>query len=84
MKLRNKKTGEVIILIDHTFDNYNSLAELCAEWEDYKPQEPRIKDEKIDYLKIKYLVKEAMQEAEEERVKRLAHYYAELSGEEEE
>ena len=26
---------------------YNSLAELNAEWEDYKPAEPLIKDEKI-------------------------------------
>lgn len=47
MKLRNKKTGEVVILIDHIFDNYNSLAELNDEWEDYKPTEPLIKDEKI-------------------------------------
>lgn len=47
MKLRNKKTGEVIILIDHIFDNYNSLAELNEEWEDYQPAEPLIKDEKI-------------------------------------
>ena len=47
MKIRNKKTGEVIILIDHTFDNYNSLAEMMDEWEDYKPTEPLIKDEKI-------------------------------------
>lgn len=39
MKLRNKKTGEVITLIDHTFDNYNSLAELNEEWEDY--EEPK-------------------------------------------
>jgi hypothetical protein len=47
MKLRNKKTGEVIILIDHTFDNYNSLAEVMKEWEDYKPAEPLIEDPKI-------------------------------------
>lgn len=47
MKLRNKKTGEVVILIDHIFDNYNSLAELNEEWEDYKPAEPLIMDEKI-------------------------------------
>lgn len=36
MKLRNKKTGEVIILIDHTFGNYTSLAELNKDWEDYE------------------------------------------------
>lgn len=47
MRLRNKQTGEVIILIDHIFDNYKSLAELNKEWEDYKPAEPLIKDEKI-------------------------------------
>lgn len=39
MKLRNKRTGEIIILIDHIFDNYNSLAELNEAWEDY--QEPK-------------------------------------------
>ena len=26
---------------------YNSLAEMMDEWEDYKPDEPLIKDEKI-------------------------------------
>lgn len=39
MRLRNKKTGEVVIVIDHLFDNYNSLAELNEEWEDY--EEPK-------------------------------------------
>lgn len=34
MKLRNKKTGEIITLIDHTFDNYNSLEEVKKDWED--------------------------------------------------
>jgi hypothetical protein len=46
MKLRNKKTGEVIILIDHIFDDYNSLSEVMKEWED-APAEPLIKDKKI-------------------------------------
>ena len=40
MRLRNKKTGEIIILIDHIFDNYASLAELNDEWEDV-PEEPK-------------------------------------------
>ncbi len=56
MKLRNKKTGEIqewecigfynpeIVLDDRQF---KSLAELNEEWEDYKPNEPLIKDEKI-------------------------------------
>ena len=58
MKLRNKKTGEIIIPTDYTFATYDdgiryghhiyySLAELNEEWEDYKPKEPLIKDEKI-------------------------------------
>ena len=66
MKLRNKKTGEIIDLarrglLKSDNDNhiiiypegalkyyaYNSLAELNEEWEDYKPAEPLIKDEKI-------------------------------------
>ena len=59
MKLRNKKTGEIVereefILIKHIEGDggwqdgsYHSLAELNEEWEDYKPTEPLIKDEKI-------------------------------------
>lgn len=56
MKLRNKKTGEVVdlsifgIQLNIRKENqpiYRSLAELNAEWEDYKPKEPLIKDEKI-------------------------------------
>ena len=61
MKLRNKKTGKIVEL-DHFSMHYNrpeewgyqpcstwnhSLAELNEEWEDYKPKEPLIKDEKI-------------------------------------
>lgn len=56
MKLRNKKTGEikecpmirvsidVCDLMHYEFPN--SLAELNAEWEDYEPKEPLIKDVK--------------------------------------
>lgn len=47
------------------------------------PKQPLIKDERIDYFEIKRLVKDAMREAEEERVNRLAQYYATLCGEEE-
>lgn len=59
MKLRNKKTGEIVEydkvgfrkgLSDGWKDfvpNAESLAELNEEWEDYKPAEPLIKDEKI-------------------------------------
>lgn len=63
MKLRNKKTGKVgwlelyyddndnkmIAVLDEksNYHPYDSLAELNEEWEDYKPAEPLIKDEKI-------------------------------------
>jgi hypothetical protein len=59
MKLRNKKTGEVIVeiskisILGYKFgipaeiSQYYSLAELNEEWEDYKPKDPLIKDEKI-------------------------------------
>ena len=55
MKLRNKKTGEVKkmwkdnICLSFSDCNkaYYSLAELNQDWEDYKPAEPLIKDEKI-------------------------------------
>lgn len=58
MKLKNKKTGEIIDGGDYlnVYDDldhqgkswhYNSLAELNADWEDYAPKEPLIKDEKI-------------------------------------
>ena len=65
MRLRNKKTGEVVEAFEggpidlyfylngheggNEFDRktYQSLAELNDEWEDYKPKEPLIKDEKI-------------------------------------
>ena len=65
MRLRNKKTGEIVEPLstgpidlyfypneykggdDIERETYQSLAELNDEWEDYKPKEPLIKDEKI-------------------------------------
>ena len=58
MKLRNKKTGEVVEInkiglvwnkygMPAEIGQYDSIAELCDEWEDYNPKEPLIKDEKI-------------------------------------
>lgn len=57
MRLRNKKTGGLANIIgeqeffrvytDAGWADYSSLAELNEEWEDYKPAEPLIKDEKI-------------------------------------
>jgi hypothetical protein len=58
MKLRNKKTGEIVENFDGftTFTNdwssvknlqYTSLAKLNDDWEDYEPAEPLMKDVKI-------------------------------------
>lgn len=56
MKLRNKKTGRVVNFRHIAFDEpkddrenyrYSSLAQFNEEWEDYKPAEPLIKDEKV-------------------------------------
>lgn len=57
MKLRNKKTGEIVDFQSFQFyqrDNckypsniFESLSALNKEWEDYTPAEPLIKDEKI-------------------------------------
>ena len=56
MKLRNKKTGKIEDLSIYGITVgirkekqpfYHSIAELNAEWEDYEPKEPLIKDEKI-------------------------------------
>ena len=47
MKLRNKITGAIHDIDELPLGLYNSLAEIMGEWEDYKPVEPLIKDEKI-------------------------------------
>ena len=56
MKLRNKKTGDIVEYdsfgfrkgLSNGWEDFipcaDSLAELNAEWEDYTPQEPRLKD----------------------------------------
>ena len=60
MKLKNRKTGKIteieevnlVVMNDEcdcyeSFAEYHSLAELNEEWEDCKPKEPLIKDEKV-------------------------------------
>ena len=60
MKLKNRKTGKIteieevnLVVMDderdcyESFAEYHSLAELNEDWEDYKPAEPLIKNEKI-------------------------------------
>ena len=50
MKLSNKKTGEIAnftFVRTNTHIDNNSLTKINEEWEDYKPVEPLIKDEKI-------------------------------------
>lgn len=57
MKLRNKKTGEIVDFQPFRFyqtdsckfpsEIYESLSALNEEWEDYTPKGPLIKDKKI-------------------------------------
>ena len=63
MKLRNKKTEEIVDVYniyiskrveddsltshENVIRSFDSIAELNEEWEDYKPKEPLIKDDKI-------------------------------------
>lgn len=57
MKLRNKRTGGLAnimgeqnffrVYTDAGWEDYSSLAELNADWEDYEPAEPLIKNEKV-------------------------------------
>jgi hypothetical protein len=54
MRLRNKKTGEVkdCVLMPNDINDdevicNSSLAKLNAEWEDYEPADPLIKDPKV-------------------------------------
>ena len=56
MKLRNKKTGEIVELSIYGIEVhirkeeqpfYHSIAELNEQWEDVEPAEPLIKDEKV-------------------------------------
>lgn len=70
MKLRNKKTGQIVTIecitlfesttLDGTFESFDefySLTKLNEEWEDYEPKEPLIKDENIRKA-IKYIFPE--------------------------
>ena len=54
MKLRNKKTGEIlefnggfVLEGSDDKDSFHSIKDVINSWEDYTPQEPLIKDEKI-------------------------------------
>lgn len=49
MKLRNKLTGEIVHVWEIIIEGraYNSLAEIKEDYEDIKPAEPLIKDEKV-------------------------------------
>lgn len=82
MKLRNKKTGEIGINEGEDIEDkrfcirsektgriyvYDSLAGLNEEWEDYKPAEPLIKNEKVRGIVQAW--------SNENMVKRLTAYY---------
>ena len=78
MKLRNKKTGRIAnfrrLFFDEPEDDrenyhYSSLAEFNAEWEDYTPQEPLIKDEKICKAVRAWAEANAVQKADFEYIK---------------
>lgn len=48
MILHNKKTGEIVYAANTSvLAGYRSLDALNEEWEDYKPVEPLIKNEKV-------------------------------------
>ena len=61
MKLRNKKSGDIGFLLASKYlgryeivnddykplATYDSISKVIEEWEDYKPEEPLIKDEKV-------------------------------------
>lgn len=57
MKLRNKRTGEIVELSDEEYDAYKVFTKLLdnADWVEYKSAEPLIKDEKTKQLFSKYL-----------------------------
>ena len=84
MKLRNKRTGQegnFIINKDHFectdleyVPEYRSLAELNAEWKDYKPAEPLIKDEKIRKAVRAWAEANAVKKAEFEYVEGRGSY----------
>lgn len=96
MKLRNKKTGEikewqrvgaiVYCEMNEVYDSaeYNSLAELNEEWEDYKPAEPLIKDEKVKKLLGEIVELELTVNELSKRFDEFNKHYVELCGEEKE
>lgn len=97
MKLRNKKTGEiregrveVIFQNNDKFPNplerhvVESFAELNADWEDYKPAEPLIKDEKVKKLLGEVVELELTVNELSKRFDEFNKHYVELCGEEEE
>ena len=73
-------TEFVIETVDHEY-KYTSLPELIKDWEDYKPTEPLIKDERI--RKAVIFKAEALAGAIEQSVKEFIDDIAELCGEEE-
>lgn len=83
MKLRNKKTGRVVNFRHIAFDEpkddrenyiYSSLAQFNEEWEDYKPAEPLIKDEKIRKAVRAWAEANAVKKAEFEYVEGRGSY----------
>ena len=67
-----------------TKESFYSLAELNEEWEDYKPTEPLIKDEKVKKLLGEVVELELTVNELSKRFDEFNKHYAELCGEEEE
>ena len=90
MKLRNKKTGEIfdwredIIPFGLGLPCPKSLYELNENWEDYKPVEPLIKDEKVKKLLGEVVELELAVNELSKRFDEFNKHYVELCGEEEE
>lgn len=97
MNLRNKKTGETInggFVVCEYKDGarfsvkdkpcFDSLDELKEEWEDYKPIELLIKDEKVKKLLGEVVELELTVNELSKRFDEFNKHYVELCGEEEE
>lgn len=97
MKLRNKKTGEIIeldyitvneyIITLHTNNPkteeycYSKLLSIYEDWEDYTPVEPLIKDEKVKKLLGEVVELELTVNELNKRFVEFNKHYTELCGE---
>lgn len=74
-----RKVGEPLLILGE----YDSLAKLYEEWEDYKSTEPQIKDEKIKKMLGEVVELELTVNELGKRFDEFNKHYTELCGEEE-